>query len=128
MPGRWEQLWVRKLSVEEFEICCIPFFTYGVALGDTILAGRQGSLEWVLQRVLRKSGHRHVRVAVTNRASSTELHEALHGVAASLPFAHEWRGPGFLAIDIPPGDDSGRVTAAFQSHVLAGNIELEVDQ
>ena len=28
-----EQLWARRLDEERFEVCCIPFFAYDVALG-----------------------------------------------------------------------------------------------
>jgi len=30
-----EQLWARKIDDRHFEICCIPFFAYNVALGGT---------------------------------------------------------------------------------------------
>jgi hypothetical protein len=34
--GRAEQLWARQLGGERFEICCIPFFVYDLALGDVV--------------------------------------------------------------------------------------------
>lgn len=34
MPGSAEQMWTRATSDGMYEICCIPFFTYGIALGD----------------------------------------------------------------------------------------------
>src|SRR5207237_9725655 len=35
--GRAEQLWARRLGEPlMFEICCIPFFLYDVALGDVL--------------------------------------------------------------------------------------------
>ena len=36
-PGeRWEQLWARQIANNLFEICCIPFFAYDLALGDQV--------------------------------------------------------------------------------------------
>jgi len=30
-PGKWEQLWARQVGPNRFELCCIPFMTYGLA-------------------------------------------------------------------------------------------------
>jgi len=38
MPGRSEQLWVKKLGGDHFQICCLPFFTYGIAPRDVVFA------------------------------------------------------------------------------------------
>lgn len=34
--GRAEQLWARQVAKYRFELCCIPFFLYNVALGDVV--------------------------------------------------------------------------------------------
>lgn len=34
--NRWEQLWGRQVGNLQFEICCVPFFVYGMALGDVV--------------------------------------------------------------------------------------------
>lgn len=47
-----EQLWARKIDEMRFELCCIPFFAYDVALGDVVETDRQ----YVVQRVVRRSG------------------------------------------------------------------------
>lgn len=31
-----EQLWARKVDDRHFELCCIPFFAYDLALGDVV--------------------------------------------------------------------------------------------
>jgi hypothetical protein len=33
---RDEQLWARQVGDRRFEICCIPFFVYDMALGDVV--------------------------------------------------------------------------------------------
>src|SRR5690625_5461577 len=43
LSGRWEQLWSRQLSETEFQLCCIPFFTYGLALGDRVTTDRKST-------------------------------------------------------------------------------------
>lgn len=34
--GGAEQLWAERIGDDRFVICCIPFFAYGVALGDIV--------------------------------------------------------------------------------------------
>jgi hypothetical protein len=47
-----EQLWAKRLGDTEFEICCIPFILFDVALGDVV----QTSSDYWFQRVLKPSG------------------------------------------------------------------------
>jgi Domain of unknown function (DUF4265) len=32
----WEQMWGREISENTYEVCCIPFFLYGISLGDIV--------------------------------------------------------------------------------------------
>jgi hypothetical protein len=36
LPGHYEQMWTRTDDRQRHELCCIPFFTYGLSLGDVI--------------------------------------------------------------------------------------------
>ncbi|UAL29269.1 DUF4265 domain-containing protein [Nocardioides rotundus] len=60
--GRFEQLWAKQVGENQFEICCIPFFLYDLALGDTVETAPQGSRQYVLSRVLNRSGRYLPRV------------------------------------------------------------------
>lgn len=55
---QWEQLWVQQLPNDRYKICCIPFFTYGLALGDEVEIDETH----VVQRVVTNSGYRIFRV------------------------------------------------------------------
>lgn len=50
MPGDFEQCWTRTEDQRLFELCCIPFFTYGQSLGDILKVelgtGRTRSHAW----------------------------------------------------------------------------------
>src|SRR5438874_1664849 len=59
---RVEQLWSRQVADNRFEICCIPFFAYDLALGDEVETGRQGTYRYVVQRVVKRSGNYTRRV------------------------------------------------------------------
>lgn len=57
-PSDWEQLWSRKVSAYTFELCCIPFFIYGYALGDIVEVDQT----FVIQNLYKPSGHRTYRI------------------------------------------------------------------
>ncbi len=54
---KWEQLAARRLADNRFEICCVPFFAYNLALGDEVDAHADGVGPYVVQQVLKRSGH-----------------------------------------------------------------------
>lgn len=53
-----EQLWGRRLDERKLEVCCIPFFIYGVALGDIVEIDENS----VLANVVEKAGRYVFRV------------------------------------------------------------------
>jgi Domain of unknown function (DUF4265) len=55
-PKRFEQLWTRRVSDNEFEVCCIPFFLYDLALGDVVTTVPWDDRRYVVDRVLSSSG------------------------------------------------------------------------
>lgn len=106
MPGSAEQMWTRATSDGMYEICCIPFFTYGIALGDVVTwDGDSGDAS-----VVRPGGHRVIRAVFADRDVAEAEHERLHGalVAAGLPV--EFSGSGYCAID---AEDEESVRAAL---------------
>ena len=61
-PKRWEQLWARQLGDAAFEVCCIPFFVYDLALGDGVATQPADERDYVVSRVVRSSGRSVFRV------------------------------------------------------------------
>lgn len=90
--GRAEQLWVRRVSDQRFEICCIPFFLYDLALGDFV----ETDANYDLVRVVERSGRFVFRVwfgqALRTRQ---EVADKLGELGALL----EWSSASLLAID-----------------------------
>jgi len=58
LPGRYEQLWCSTVASGGYRLCCVPFFTYGMALGDILEANRDGLVTGVIER----SGHKNLRL------------------------------------------------------------------
>lgn len=95
---RFEQLWTKKLGENRFEICCVPFFLYDLALGDTVETAPQGGRQYVLCHVLSRSG-RYVFRAFFERPQYRHRDstvEALEELGAQI----EWSSPSLLAIDV----------------------------
>ena len=53
----WEQLWVKQLTDNQFEICCIPFFARDIAIGDVVETHSDGQFQHLIKRVIQPSGH-----------------------------------------------------------------------
>jgi uncharacterized protein DUF4265 len=113
--GHLEQLWTRQLSDNTFEICCIPFFLYDVALGDVVETRPRGARTYVLHRVTQPSGRYVFRVHFPDRALGSAVADELTGLGALI----EWSSPALLAVD-----------AADQSHAqpIANHLQQAEDQ
>lgn len=124
MPGRFEQFWVKRVKDREFEVCCVPFFVYGIALGDIVHTDN----EFTIDRVVKRCGHSTLRVAVANGARLEVLHGALRDWlrTVGVGLLHEWHAPGYLAVDLPDTPDQYSFRL-FEDMKSAGDIEFEVD-
>jgi len=107
---QWEQLWAKKVTENRFEICCIPFFIYNLALGDEVETGPNEEKRYVIQRVLKPSGRYTFRAWFHNNTARVEVYEELTKLGCLM----EWRSPdsNLLAIDVV-SDSQAQVIADF---------------
>jgi hypothetical protein len=90
--GRAEQLRVRQVGDRRFEVCCIPFFLYGVALGDVV----ETDADYDLVRVVERSGRFVFRVWLGEVFHPRqEVADELAELGALL----EWSSANLLAVD-----------------------------
>ncbi len=61
-PPEWEQLWSRQTKPGNFILCCIPYFTYDLALGDEVEASLNNSDRLAVTRVVKRSDHWTLRL------------------------------------------------------------------
>ncbi|MFV0372749.1 DUF4265 domain-containing protein [Microbacterium sp.] len=120
--GGFEQLWVRRVGEDQFEVCCIPYFLYNVALGDTIETAPQGGRQYVLSRVLNPSG-RFVFRAYFERPHYRYRDATAVGVQR-LGAQIEWSSPSLLAVDVD-GPSAQRVADYLQDQEDAGRLVYE---
>jgi hypothetical protein len=88
-----EQLWARQIDDGRFELCCIPFFLYDIALGDEV-AIDEGS--WVT-KVVRPSGRWVFRVHFT-ASQFARRDEVVSGLIERGALV-EWSSPSMFAVD-----------------------------
>ena len=81
----YEQLWARQLDEKTFEVCCIPFFIYDLALGDVVETATREHRRYCIDRVVEGSGRFVFRVWFGDDVgdqASTMGNPRRHGVAS----------------------------------------------
>jgi hypothetical protein len=88
-----EQLWAKRLKSNLFEICCIPFFAYDIALGDVV----ETNVDHDVTRVVQRSERVVFRVWFGDSFHPRQdLANELVGMGALL----EWSSANLLAVDV----------------------------
>ena len=121
MPGKREQLWTRTEDKVTFELCCIPFFTYGFALGDRVKWDETSHAATLVER----SGRRNVRIAWQNQSAAAEQHEPLHGRFLASGALVEFRRTGYAALDCADAGVVQQVLALIQPWADRGDLLWE---
>lgn len=79
--GQMEQLWLRPLGDDQYEVCCLPFRVCGLAMGDIV------SLDADARRVngvVRSCGNRLFRIFFPPSIPTDRFHGAKESVI--MPF------------------------------------------
>ena len=96
-----EQLWARKIDESHFELCCIPFFTYHLALGDVVRTEPIGDRLYMVAEVTQPSGRFVFRVWF---GGTTEPRQDILNKLESLGGLLEWSSNNLLAVDASDTD------------------------
>lgn len=122
MPGRFEQIWVKTINDRVFQVCCVPFFVYGIALGDLV----ETDDEFTFQRIASKSGHKTLRIAVAKKTDDAHLHTVCHEWVVQSGLLHEWYSDGYLAVDLPPDVHDVENMQVLDELEQSGSICVEI--
>ncbi|WP_329557472.1 DUF4265 domain-containing protein [Streptomyces sp. NBC_00696] len=116
LPGMREQIWLREIDkAGEYEVCCIPFYAYGMALGDVVSKGESDTVG----PSIRKSGRRALRVLFTAPRPLADSRLSLRRALDSVGLMSEWNGDRQVAIDVPDMSVMQPVVDAIQSEIQA---------
>jgi hypothetical protein len=120
--GVWEQLWARRLTDDTFEICCIPFFAYDLALGDVVQTASANGKDYAVQRVTRPSGRFVFRVWL---GDSSQPREEVAAQLRAMGGVVEWSSVNLLAVDAADGNHAQTIADWLHERELAGDLVYE---
>lgn len=113
-----EQLWARRLDDERLELCCIPFFAYDLALGDTV----EVDTEHLVTRVVEPSGRYVFRVHFARPDQPRdEVMEQLDG----MDVLAEWSSDSLVALDARDEAHAQQVADVLQEREDRGHLVFE---
>ena len=114
-----EQLWARKSDDGTFEVCCIPFFAYDLALGDRVLVDD----EYNVVRVVWPSGRYVFRVYLDQdqQRDAPRLEDWLR----SHDLLFEWSSASLVSIDAPDLPSAQALGAALLEREQRGELLME---
>jgi len=121
-PRKFEQLFARQLDDARFEVCCIPFFLFDVALGDVVTTSPKGDRKYVLEKVVQPSGRYVFRVWFGESFfPRDEVAEAAQGLGSLI----EWSSRNLLAIDAVDAEHAQLVADFLAEHERESHLIYE---
>lgn len=108
----YEQLWVRRLSDDTFELCCIPLFAADLSLGDVVRTESRDGRDFMVADVVQPSGWWTFRVWLGKSA------DTIASVADELGTLGALSEPGsehLLAVGVPDETSAVRLAARLQT-------------
>lgn len=121
-PKRFEQLWSRQLADDRFEVCCIPFFVFGLTLGDVVATSPREDRKYVVDQVVKPSG-RHVFRVWFGR--SFQPRDEVASELQALGSLIEWSSHNLLAVDAADEEHARLVADFLMEREKAGHLVYE---
>lgn len=125
LDGQVEQLWFKPSDDHRrYELACIPFMTYGIALGDTVVLGEDSYVAGLAAT----AGHRTLRLLfVPDLPGPTlqKLTDVIRDEIVAAGLLSEWNGDRHVAVDVPPDAEPAALYAAMGAVVDAGQAFWE---
>jgi hypothetical protein len=125
LPKRFEQLFAKRVAEDLFEVCCIPFLLFDIALGDVVATAPLGDLDHVVTKVVESSGRYVFRVRF-NEASRPrgEIAEEIRALGSLI----EWSSRNLLALDAIDQEHAQRVVDFLAEREQAGQLTFDTGQ
>jgi hypothetical protein len=109
-----ETPWARHLGNNEYELDNLPWYAYGISLGDVFEATPDADDPRPhLRRVLRKSGNRTLRIIFAARAEDSPETAAVLDTLVKMGCSYEGANGKFIAVNIPQAVDLDEVGACL---------------
>lgn len=121
-PRRFEQLWTRQVADNAFEVCCIPFFVYDLALGDVVATSPRDGRKYVTDRVVAPSGRYVFRVWF---GQSFQPRDEIAGELKAMGSLLEWSSSNLLAVDAADSEHAQLVADFLMDREKVGQLVYE---
>lgn len=121
-PRRFEQLFAKQVGEDRFEICCIPFFVYDIALGDVVVTSPRGGRKYVVDKVIEPSGRYVFRVWF---GESFHPRDEIAAELRALGSIIEWSSRNLLAVDAVDREHAQLVADFLAEREQAGHLVYE---
>lgn len=122
LEGEVEQIWLARAPGELFEVCCIPFRSYGIAFRDHVQLDDDG--QYVVA-VVRRQGHRVLRALFKYAVDDQRVPQSIVREIRECGLLYEWSGGRHVAIDVAPGVDPSRMVEIFDDAESSGVLFWE---
>ena len=123
---RLEQLWSSRINDNRFEICCIPFFAYDLALGDIVETAPELGKQYMVQRVVVPSSHYTFRVWY--KPDDHPSHMLVTERAAELGCPWEWFSGRLMSLDAPDHETAQQLANHLGRLQSEGRLHYETGQ
>jgi hypothetical protein len=103
--GDVETLWAFDLGSNRYRLDNLPWYAYGVSLGDVVEAEPDGAGGLVMRRVLEKSGNRTLRILPEVSEVTGQWPFEVQAVIVGLVergCGHEGANHRYVAVNVPP--------------------------
>ena len=130
LEGSWEQVPCKMIDEDRFQVCCIPFFTYNLALGDIVTAGAAGDNFPTFQKVIERSGYWTIRVSFVDTdpdlrpAVLSDTIQWLTGKGC----AFEWESHEYVAVNVLTEQLTDEIAEYLWGRMNEGVLTYEVGQ
>ena len=120
---RWEQIWARQLKENIFEVCCIPFFSYGLALGDFVNTSQTEGRQYVINKIVEKKGHFTYRIFFLEKDHWTTV--VKHTQDLDCLVEKRWEKSMLVGVDAPTTEIAIKLEVYLRELEANGIIEWE---
>lgn len=124
LSGQFEQLWLRPVDGGQYEVACIPFCVYGLALLDQVTVTADGRF---VNTIVSRSGRRVLRILLME-SLGVRLDDVISVIRSELDrlkMAYEWQGERHIAIDVSSTSDLSRIFEVVGPLVDVGDAHWE---
>lgn len=125
-PGedwQWEQLWARERGENLFELCCIPFFAYGLAVEDIVETSPSKGKHFVIKKVIKSRGNFTYRVFFSRKENWNKIIGDIESLGCAVEI--RWNGSKVIGINVP-AERKQLLERYLSPLVTSGEIECEL--